>query len=249
MSSVYLINIGANTSHSARARSPIFADGSFVYVSFPTPTPQRCGYSREALPFLRGVPPDHTHADPCWGDFTYGDDCRNPRASILRLVEKDDILLFWGLLWKNGGRDWTGFTGERGWYLLGAFRVEEIAADGQSVQEVSEQNRTRAARNPHLRGRDHVKPGQRVFLGAPRYSRRFARAVDLGVADPSGLLYSAFTASDGNMLVHGGRPAWSSSLRSCRKMWNLSLPMDRARALRVRDAIVDATGFDLMEPL
>jgi ABC-type branched-subunit amino acid transport system substrate-binding protein len=35
MSKIFLVNVGANTSHASKARSPIFEDGTFVYVSFP----------------------------------------------------------------------------------------------------------------------------------------------------------------------------------------------------------------------
>jgi len=48
MSLVYIINVGANTSHTGKARSPIFGDGSWVYVSFPTRHPYRPGYSLDA---------------------------------------------------------------------------------------------------------------------------------------------------------------------------------------------------------
>ena len=181
MTSVYLVNIGANMSHRGRARSPIFDDGSWVFVSFPTSNPQPSpGYSCHALPFLRGVDPSYTHADPCWDDLTYGDDCANPRARALMGVKKGDILLFWGLLWRNVGRVWDGFTGECGWYLFGALRVEEIAVPEQLVQQVSEHNRLRAGRNAHfVKGGGVLPQNNRVFLGDPRYSSRFTRAVDL----------------------------------------------------------------------
>ena|SRR5215469_8670212 len=112
MSSVYLVNIGANPGDSAKARSPIFEDGSFIYVSFPTKMPMPGpGYTPDALPFTRNVDRRCTHADPNWCDLTYGDKCSNPRALSLRRVAVGDILLFWGLLWRNLGKDWTGFTG------------------------------------------------------------------------------------------------------------------------------------------
>lgn len=251
MDSVYLINVGANTSHRAKARSPLFQDGSWVYVSFPTsrrhPPP---GYSDDALPFLRGVGAEHTHADPCWEDLSYGDDCANGRAGALKKATKGDILLFWGLLWMNAGRDWSRFSGQHGWYLFGALRVEEIALPGQSVQEVSEHNRLRASRNAHfVKGAGRLLPNERVFLGAPRYSNRFSRAVDVEVTRPSGLIYTTFTSAKGALLTLDGNPSWSSSLRSCRKIWDLSDPEARTRAHIVREAIVARTGFDFLADL
>jgi len=250
MSCVYLVNIGANTSHSTEARSPIFADGSWVYVSFPTKHPHPRGYSADALPFIRGVSAENTHADPAWEDLTYGDKCSNPRAGALKRVNTGDILLFWGLLWSNSGRDWSAFSGARGWYLLGALRVEEIATPGQRLSQVSEHNRLRAGRNAHFAHAIGVLPeNEWVFLGAPRYSKRFSRAVDLEVTSPSGLMYRAFTSSKGELLAYGGRPSWRSSLRSCRKIWDLSDPAARAVAEVVRKAIRTSTGFDFLEDL
>ncbi len=67
MSSIYLVNIGANASHSGRARSPIVTDGSFIYVSFPTEDSNESEYSADARPFLYEAGSVlRTHADPDW---------------------------------------------------------------------------------------------------------------------------------------------------------------------------------------
>jgi len=220
-------------------------------VSFPTPDPRPLpGYLADALPFLRGVGANCTHADPRWDDLSYGDDCANPRARALKNVTTGDILLFWGLLWSNRGRDWSAFSGERGWYLVGAIRVEEIAIPGQSAQEVSKANRPRASRNAHfVKGAGVMQPNERVFLGARRYSQRFERVVDLEVTRPSGLLYKAFTSSEGVLLTPDRKPSWRSSLRSCRKIWDLREPAACARAHIVCEAIVTRAGFDILQDL
>jgi len=250
MSLVYIINVGANTSHTGKARSPIFGDGSWVYVSFPTRHPYRPGYSLDARPFIRGVSAENTHADPSWEDLSYGDNCSNPRALALKKVRNGDILLFWGLLWRNGGKEWSAFTGERGWYLLGALRVEEIAVPGQAVQQVTEPNRSRAGRNAHfVHGAGILPKHDWVWLGTPRYSRKFSRAVDLAVASPSGLMYTAFTSSKGVLLTRDAKPSWRSSLRTCRKVCDLNDPADRARAEIVRKEILTQSNFDLLEDL
>jgi hypothetical protein len=176
----------------------------------------------------------------------YGDKCSNPRAGALKKVKNGDVLLFWGLLWKNSGSDWSAFSGESGWYLLGALRVEEIATPGQRLDQVSKHNRPRAGRNSHF-ARGVLKKDNWVFLGAFRYSTRFSRPVDLAVTSPSGLMYSAFTSAAGELLASSGRPSWRSSLRSCRKIWDLRDPAARARAELVREAIRTSTGFDLLE--
>ncbi len=71
MAKVYLVNVGANTRHSATARSPVFDDGTFVYVSFPHRGEQgQRPYPREARTFIRNVDPWETHLDPDWKNFT-----------------------------------------------------------------------------------------------------------------------------------------------------------------------------------
>lgn len=251
MTSVYFVNIGANTSHGGRARSPIFADDSWVFVSYPTPNSRLSQrYSPQVRPFLRGNSAVYTHADPCWDDLSYGDDCANPRALALRGVATGDILLFWGLLWRNIGMAWDGFTGEHGWYLFGALRVEEIALPGQSVQQVSEHNRFRASRNAHfVNGGGLLPSNNRVFLGDPRFSSRFLRAVDLEVRNSSGLIYTAFTSANGAQLSKDEKPSWKSSLRSCRKIWDLKDHAARSRAQIVSDAILKQADFDFLEGL
>jgi hypothetical protein len=248
MTAVFLVNVGANTKDAGRVRSPIFADGSFVYVPFPTDCSQGPpGYATEALPFVRNVGQFQTHADPDWTNLSYGDKCSNFRAAALMAVEVADILLFWGLLWENCGTNWSGFTDERGWYLVGALRVEEIAEPGQTLHQVSEQNRYRASQNAHFRRSSGSLPGgERVFLGAAPYSARFARAVDLQVRRPTGLMYQAFTSAAGGLLQLETQPYWGSSLRSCRRMWDLAIPVERARATIVSNAIRNRSGFDLL---
>ncbi len=250
MSCIYLINVGSNTSHGTRARSPIFADGSFRYVPFPYPSQDKSelpDYAAEIRPFVRmdRLVGWATHADPDWANLTYGDNCSRGRAGALKRVEPDDTLLFWGLLWENTGTHWSGFTGLQGWYLLGAIRVQEIVTDRASLARLSAREQTRALANAHLDGGSELAHGHRVFVGELARSEPFQRAVDLGAAERDGLLYRALTAADGRALTHGGIPPWSSSLRACRRMWDLSDPGDRARAKLVQRAIGRVNDFDL----
>src|SRR6266436_5248754 len=122
-----------NVSHRHQARSPIFADGKFEFVSFPDHTNQT-RYPAAVRSFVRrGI--RTTHLDPDWENLTYGDCCQNPRAKALLSVETDDILLFWGLLWRIDDRrsDIWGCR-HRGWYLLGALRVKLALNSGESLQ-------------------------------------------------------------------------------------------------------------------
>jgi putative DNA base modification enzyme with NMAD domain len=127
------------------------------------------------------------HCDPDWSNLTYGDQWSNRRAAALRRVEVGDILLFWALLWRNDGKSWRNFTGQRGWYLIGALRVSEILEEGQTVKDAKPANRKRAAKNVHLvDGDGAIGDGQRVFIGSKRRSMLFRRGVDLQTTQSSG---------------------------------------------------------------
>jgi hypothetical protein len=248
MSKVYLINVGANSSDSSRARSPIFEDDRFIYVPFSFKRRGGDGYfeyPKPARPFIRNMQGRSTHCDPDWSNLTYGDQCSNRRAAALRRVGVGDILLFWGLLWRNNGKTWKSFTGHRGWYLIGALRVSEILEEGQTAKDAKRANRKRAAKNAHLVD-GVIGDGQRVFIGSKRRSKLFRRAVDLQTTQGSGLLFRTIRAASGKHLSLHGKTPWNSSTRSCRVIWDLDLPDHRVRARIARKAILHRTGYDLL---
>ena len=186
MSKVFLVNVGANTSDASRARSPIFKNGRFVYVPFSFKRRGNDGhkdYPKATRPFIRAMYGRSTHCDPDWENFTYGDYCLNRRASALSNVRSGHILLFWGLLWHSMTKNWDGFTGEKGWYLFGAFRVDEVLIQRQRPTDASTpDNRKRAAQNVHFY-RGILDTGNRVFIGSRRYSKRFPKAVPFYTED------------------------------------------------------------------
>ncbi|PYK65022.1 MAG: hypothetical protein DME50_10590, partial [Verrucomicrobia bacterium] len=162
MSKIYLVNVGANRGHASVARCPIFEDDTFVFVPFPHPgTHGRRGCPKRAQPFLRGIDSRDVHDDPDWESLTYSDNCGNPPALALKRVQPSDILLFWALLWRNLGRDWSGFTGEHGWYLIGALRVREVLDEGQRADDATAPNRARAARSVHFQPGKPLEPDNR----------------------------------------------------------------------------------------
>jgi len=247
MSKIYLINVGANSAHSSKARIPLFEDGTFKYVSFPHKGIKgKRPYPAEVRPFVRAVDIYETHFDPDWQHLTYGDGCGSPRAGALKQVVENDVLLFWGLFWKNNGNGWEGFTGERRWCLMGALRVREILEEGQRATDAKSPTRIKRARhNVHFcSGR--LDSGNRVFLGCTRHSQLFPVAVDLEVGKRTGLLYRTIQTASGGKLSLGGKPAWSSSLRSCRAVWDLDEPKSRRLAEIVRERIYAKTGYDLL---
>ena len=245
MSTVYLINIGANSSHGSVARSPHFADGSFVFMPFPHPGGALIrNYPRACRPFIRTTSLN-THDDPDWSNLTYGDDCANGRAGSLQQVNEGDILLFWGLLWRNSGNCWQHFDGSYGWYLFGALRVAETLFGGQRANHARPEHIARARRNVHF-NHGPLPQTHRVFVGDLRHSQLFERAVDLQVDRADGLLYRTIHAADGQPLTLNGRPKWNSSLRCCRPIWDLDVANDRTLASTVRDAIQTNNAYDLL---
>jgi len=249
MSRIYLINIGANTAHQNLARCPIFDGGGFVYVSFPDKD-GRQNYPKEAEPFLFPKCPLNTHLDPDWKNVTYGDNCKNPRARALLQAKPNDILLFWALLWKNMSTSWTG---ERGWYFIGAIRIEEILEAGDSIAKAKFENRERTKNNAHIVGNRVVKDSgriDRVFLGLKGNSTLFPKAVDLEIGKEDGLFQKAVRTSDGKKVNWNVSPRWNSVTRSCRAVWNLGILEERQRANRVCDAIRQKNpDFDLLAGL
>ncbi len=249
MTRLFLINIGANSSHRASARCPLFPDGSFVYVPFPLDDDNGTyPYPTEAWPFTNGLSWYQTHADPDWENLTYGDYFLNPRAAALLTAGPSDILLFWSLLWDNPGNDWTTFTNRQSWHLIGAIRIEEVLADGNSHSDATPQNRLRAEQNAHFYS-DTLDDGNIVFIGDLDHSALFDYAVPLVTKlDRSSLLYRTFRTANGNSLPLRGKH-WSSYTRSCRAICNLETEDGQQRATILRDAISSLNDFDLLGDL
>ncbi|MDI6807351.1 MAG: hypothetical protein QMD14_06155, partial [Candidatus Aenigmarchaeota archaeon] len=99
---IFIINVGVNASH-GKLKSPIFEDGSFVFV----PIPERRNPTCTLLPTYRSlfanaleyIPESYydvrVHSDPEFETFTYGDyPTKKPRAALLKCIEKGDFLFF-----------------------------------------------------------------------------------------------------------------------------------------------------------
>jgi len=207
-------------------------------------------YSEEARAFVRRVDLRETHSDPDWENLTYGDCCRNPRAAALGRVIENDVLLFWCLLWRNTGRRWEDFTGERGWYFIGALRVQEALDEGQAPKDAKHMGSiARAERNVHCFCGRRLDKDNRVFIGNIRLSRLFPRAVDLEVRNPSGLMFQTIRTAGGKVLKLKGKGSWPGSTRPCRVIWDLDYSEQRERAIIARDTILEQTGYDLLKGL
>jgi hypothetical protein len=247
MSKIFLVNVGANVKDKSRAKSPIFDDDSFVFVSFPLRDEEGFRpYPPAARQFTRNVGIYETHADPDWDNLTYGDYVANGRAAALKGTKEGDILLFWALLWRNCGSSWKDFTGDKAWYLIGALRIDQILREGQRAIDAKPSNIERARKNAHFE-QGVLDEHNLVFIGDKIYSRLFSKAVEfIGCSD---LMYRTVRTASGEILESNGRVRWSSSLRSCRAVWDLSNPEQKSRAKIVRNKILGKTGFDLLKNL
>ncbi len=249
MPNIFLINVGANSRHQKNAKSPLFADGTFVFVPHPIDADVgNWAFPTNAWPFTNGLGWHQTHYDPDWPNLTYGDYIFNPRAANLKAVEPQDILLFWALLWDNVGDNWFAFTDHQSWHLIGALRIEEILTAGQSAQDVKTANRLRASQNAHFWG-ENLDDGHMVFLGDTQHSALFQFAVPFVTQmSKSCLLYRAVRTAQGDYLpLSGGK--WSSYIRSCRTICNLDDFDGRERAEILRDAIAEENDYDLLADL
>jgi hypothetical protein len=249
MAKIYLINVGANSAHAAKARSPVFVDSGniFEFVAFPDKgCVQR--YPKHLWHLVRPAWRSNCHLDPDWADVTYGDNCFNRRARALLSVRRDDILLFWALLWKVRDRQDVWSSSERGWYMIGAIRVGKVLSSGEPIGNLPASVGRRVRHNAHVvRSRVESRPLVRVFIGQTGYSRLFKRAVDLGVYQPDSLLRAAIRCADGRTVQWQRSTRWNSALRGCRAVLDLGAPEERRRAKLLRSAIMRANPeFDLL---
>src|SRR5690606_33521010 len=124
--------------------------------------------------------------------------------------------------------------------------VQHVVHNRASLTRLTRVEQARARANAHLTGGSNLDDGHRIFLGERAYSTRFARAVDLEASDPEGLMYKAFTTAERSPLACDRKPHWSSSLRACRRMWDLNDSADLARAQLVRRSIRRLNDYDLL---
>jgi hypothetical protein len=212
-------------------RSRVFGNGRFQFVTLPG------------------------HLDPNWEVLTYGDCGRNPRARALLSAEPNDILLLWALLWRIPNAKIDIYESrDKGWYLIGALRIEEPILKTRENLKTALKNKKqilRAAKNAHTSD-GHVEGRRlvRVFLGNPRHSARFDYAVDLGIYQSDSLLRNAVRTKSGEKINWHEKPHWNSVTRACRAILNLEIPEQRKRANLIRDAIRRKNpGFDLLAGL
>ena len=283
MSSIYLINVGANTNHSSQARMPFFHDKSFVFVSYPIhinkvnekKNDKPKSYCPEMQPFTNPQKQLKTHNDPNWDDMTYGDVIQgrhSVRGSILKHVEPNDILLFWGLLYCNECSERNNHTGRgdcwncfsspldkhKGWYLLGAMQVEIFVETNDELKNLSNDKQKRVKGNAHYH-EGQIQDNCRIFLGKKDNgaSGLFDKAVPLWIPNncngekckfEDSLLYNYFHTVNNEKLSLNGKKCWYRWLRICRKIWDINISNEKHLAEQVRDEIkIINKGIDILK--
>lgn len=252
MPKIYLINVGANTGHRSKARSPIFPKDTWIYVPFPRKHSNEEGqpFPKETLSFVRVGRGIKCHLDPDWEGLTYGDCCKNWRAAALLKVQKGDILLFWALLWRTKHGVCIFKSHEEGWYLIGAMRVQKVLKNGEKLNTLPRVIRYRAGRNAHVyKGRVKRRDRERIFVGSRnrRYSRRFSKAVDWDIGTDGGLMHRVVRTKNGRRIRWKGSPLWHNVTRSCRAILDLDCRTDRRVARFLASRIKRKNkGFDLI---
>ena len=158
--------------------------------------------------------------------------------------------MFWALLWKTDHGSVIFDSGDRGWYLIGAQRVEHILESGERIDTLPRDTRQRVGFNAHVvDGKVKERDGERVFVGSSdlRHSRRFATAVDLEVYHDGGLMHRVVRTADGKHVRWKESPRWNSVTRSCRAILDLENRHDRVLASYLAGRISDKNeGFDLI---
>jgi hypothetical protein len=197
MPKIYLCNVGVNASHIGKGlQSPLFNDGTFEFITIPELPPLRNSlsphlvryqdlkcFNQPAKPLTAYIPPKLydtvTHYDPEFEQFTYGDECgRTPRSAALKKVQVGDWLFFIARLARYNEQI-NKFTGEVGFYLVGAIEVAEILADNGKIP--SEADLIKFGHNAHLRRAIATVDGYNgydgfyIFKGSAR-SQRFKYA-------------------------------------------------------------------------
>lgn len=221
---IFIINVGANASHRG-LRSPIFNDGTFLFVPIPETREPNCPLLptyRELLGSenLKYIPRRfydvRVHNDPEFRSFTYGDFPEDhPRAANLKKISRGDYLFFLANL-TSYDKDKEKFLNRKGFYLIGFFEIEKVLRN--VIEKPSPKNLKIYGNNAHIkRGlwKTEAFSGSWIFKGS-KNSRllKFAVPFTKAIAEKL-LLYSKgknweWPSNRGELQVIG------SYFRSCR---------------------------------
>jgi len=131
---IFIINVGVNSRHGA-LRSPIFKDGTFLFIPIPETREPQCPllptYRELVGPAnLKYIPQRfydvRVHNDPEFESFTYGDFPEDhPRAANLKKISRGDYLFFLANLTSYDCNK-EKFLNRKGFYLIGFFEIEKV---------------------------------------------------------------------------------------------------------------------------
>lgn len=153
---LFIINVGVNASH-GNLKSPIFEDGSFIFIPIPErkinqnlELPRYRDILPEALPYIPKSYHDvKIHNDPEFTTFTYGDyPTKHPRAALLKLIKPRDFLFFLARLvcWSTSENN---FTNKAGFYIIGYFHIDYVISE--VTIELANEVLISASNNAHVK--------------------------------------------------------------------------------------------------
>jgi hypothetical protein len=182
---VVLLRVGIDAG-AGGMQGPLFRDGSFEFVPIPgapdATDPRTYGNTRGRLgrflvdyfpPARRaGIADVHTHADPEFETFTYGDPTKSKRS--LRRLVRGDLLVFYA------GLEGWDYPSEPALYLVGYFEVQ-VAGLASSFSDTEIEDLFRA--NAHV-------------IDRPRFAEQRDRLILVKGGPGSRLLSKAVRVSD-----------------------------------------------------
>ena len=241
---VFIINVGANTSH--RQQSPLFDDGTFEFVPIPSDTDEGLTYAnlrqfnspnsplfdRFAVPAIS--PLENVHNDPEFATFTYGDNLS--KKGGLHHLEEGDFLFFLARLVSYSDQH---FDENAIFALIGYIQIAERLDSSDDPMFTS----PAFNRNAHVRRWVNLPESfadYAVFKGSTD-SRRFHTAVPF---DREFVEHVPILKKDGSAWEWGGRTELSvigSNTRAVRM--HIDPKTDAARAKRFWERIWKLQGW------
>jgi hypothetical protein len=167
------------------ALAPLFADGSFEYISIPERRDSRetrtfgntVGvHARPLSTYNLPKKLEHVkmHVDPEFETYTYGDP--SIKRTYLLKLDPGDLLVFYA-----GLQPWD-YDGERALYIIGYFTVETTIDMRRLSDDEREDIRRRYPNNAHVK-RQHDDNAV-IVIGDPTKSRLLHRAIRISVKRP-----------------------------------------------------------------
>lgn len=193
---LYIANVGVNKKHASEGgiKSPVFPNGTFEFIPI-LEDKRDCRYTSNIYSTIKcynnpkltlshyiGKEEYHNYAvhnDPEFETFTYGD-IYTPRASNLKDVKPNDIILFLARLYEyKKDKKGAGFTDNKGnFYFIGYFTIEKNKEFNNWQIEIHSKEFDEWRKNADfIKFRNGRMESFRILKGIPEKSFRFKKAL------------------------------------------------------------------------